>query len=364
MLKRLLCLALLALATSVAPAQDERQRALQLMHDTKVAEARPLLEKLVAADPNDVEVQTQFGFCLLLLSQSTADPQTRKAMRVQARSHLLKARQLGNKEPLLDTALDSIPADGSSVESKFSKSPHADQAMQEGETAYTSANFEGALAAYQKALELDPHLYEAALFAGDTCFRLKRWPGAEDYYAKAVAIDPERETAYRYWGNTLSNQGKTDAARSKYIEGIVRDPYNRLAWTGIRNLGKFTHPQFPALDPASVQGNQIQINVNQADDAALLAMTYSMARAAHPGKGRHSLAEETQALDAVCQIAKEKKLTTNPDWLPLLLSLHQAGLLEAYVLLGRPDNGIAQDYEAYAKTHRPQLIRYLSEYYR
>ena len=60
MLKRLLCMVLLALATVIAPAQDlsaERLRALELMHANKAAEARPLLEKLAAADPNDMEVQ-------------------------------------------------------------------------------------------------------------------------------------------------------------------------------------------------------------------------------------------------------------------------------------------------------------------
>jgi len=367
MLKRLLCVALLALATTLAAAQDlsaERQRALDLMHANKAAEARPLLEKLVAADPNDQEVQTQLGFAFLLLSQTARDQAARKDLRLKARACLLKAQQLGNREAALDTALAQLPADGSDPVSSFSKNRSVEHNMQEGEAAFSSGNFEAALSAYQKALEQDPKLYEAALFAGDCCFRMKRYPGADDYYAKAIAIDPDRETAYRYWGDTLFQQGKTEAARSKYVEGIVCDPYTRLSWSGIGRLGNPNHPQFADLDPRSVKGNQITINVDKPDDAGLLVVTYGIARAAYQGKGRHTLEEEVKALESVCDVAKEKNLKDSPAWLPALTSLRQAGLLEAYVLLGRPDKGIAEDYAAYYKAHRPLLIRYLSEYYR
>lgn len=364
MLRRILCLTLLALATSLAPAQElstERQRAFELVRANKAAEARPLLEKLAAADPNDMEVQTKLGFALLLLSRNAADP---AALRIQARNCLLRAKQLGSQEALVDTLLSSLPADGSSKETRFSANPRVDQAMQEGETAFSAGSFETALSAYQKALDLDPKLYEAALFAGDCCFQLKRFPGTDDYYAKAVAINPNRETAYRYWGNALYHQSKLEAARSKYIEGIVCAPYSRLSWTGIKNLGNRNHPQFPDLDPRSVKGNQISINVTKQDDVGLLILTYGLARGGFQDVGRHSLAEETKALESVCQVAKEKNLKDPPAWLPTLMALQKAGLLEAYVLLGRPDKGIAEDYEAYFKAHRPLLVRYLNEYYR
>lgn len=45
-----------------------------------------------------------------------------------------------------------------------------------------------------------------------------------------------------------------------------------------------------------------------------------------------------------------------------LLKLHREGLLEAYILLAQPDDGIVRDYEEYRKNNRDKLRRYLNEY--
>jgi tetratricopeptide (TPR) repeat protein len=367
-MKRVLCC--LLLCSSLALAQDlkaDRQRAFDLMHVNKTAEALPLLEKLVAADPKDVEAQTQLGFALYLLSQSNKDRAAAKALRARSKECLLKAKQLGNKEPVIETILEAITGQDQGGSVKFSKNAKAQSLMEEAELAFAAGEFEKALAAYQGAMEVDPSIYEAPLFAGDCCFRMKRYPGADDYFAKAVAAGPAKETAYRYWGNALFEQGKYQAARAKYIEGIVCDPYYRLAWTGISRMGEPKHPQFPELDPRSVKASGTEINIDVSkrdDDAAALGLTYSLARAAHRDKsGRHSLAEESEALKDTVQFAKEAKLKNPPAWLATLQELQQKGLIEAYVLLARPDEGIRQDYPAYLKTHRPLLVRYLSEYY-
>jgi hypothetical protein len=54
-----------------------------------------------------------------------------------------------------------------------------------------------------------------------------------------------------------------------------------------------------------------------------------------------------------------KKL--NPS-LTMLKKLNDEGLLEAYILLGRADAGIRQDYAAYRQANRDKLKRYLAEY--
>ncbi|MFN8613465.1 MAG: tetratricopeptide repeat protein [Vulcanimicrobiota bacterium] len=369
MLKRLICCLLLPLA--VALAQDlsnDRQRGLELMRQNKAAEARPLLEKAAQADPNDVQVQMQLGFALHLLSQSTTDPAAARALRLKARACLLRCKELGSTEPVLDTVLAALPEDGSKAPINFSQNAETERWMQAGEAAFGTGDFEKALDAYQRALERDPKLYEAALFAGDTCFRLQRYPGANDYYAKAIAIAPGRETAYRYWGNTLFEQKKYEAARSQYIQGILCEPYYRLAWTGIRRLGEPKHPDFPELNPKLVSDQPGKVLVDSSkldDDAASLALTYSLALANRQQKdGRHSLAAEAEALKATAQFAREASLKKAPAWLPTLLELDQKGLVEAYVLLARPDQSISQDYPGYLKTHRAELVRYLSEYYR
>ena len=48
--------------------------------------------------------------------------------------------------------------------------------------------------------------------------------------------------------------------------------------------------------------------------------------------------------------------------LQLLVRIEEAGLLEAYVLFGRADEGVARDYNEYRKANRDKLRRYLVEY--
>jgi hypothetical protein len=45
-----------------------------------------------------------------------------------------------------------------------------------------------------------------------------------------------------------------------------------------------------------------------------------------------------------------------------LKRLNDEGLLEAYILLARPDNGIAADHPAYLKENRDKLRRYMIQY--
>ena len=44
-----------------------------------------------------------------------------------------------------------------------------------------------------------------------------------------------------------------------------------------------------------------------------------------------------------------------------LLKLHQADMIEPYVLFARADEGIARDYEAYRNTNREKLRRYWAQ---
>ena len=151
-------------------------------------------------------------------------------------------------EPLLDEMLASIQTDGGEAP-KFSANPEADAAMNDGESAYTRGELDKALSAYARALQLDPKLYEAALFAGDMQFkrghnstdpaaRSDLFEKAGEWFAKAIALNPDRETAYRYWGNTLLEYGKDDEARTKFVEAIVADPYNQLVYTGLTKWGR------------------------------------------------------------------------------------------------------------------------------
>ena len=191
---------------------EMRAKAAALLQKDNVTDALPLLEKIAQADPEDAETQFYLGFALLAKAMNSKDKVERKQLRLRARGSFIKAKAMGKTDNIVDAFIGSIPADGS--ESKgFSENEQANSLMEAGEKAFTSGKIDDALAAYQKALQLDPKIYEAALFSGDMYLKKNDFPNAEIWYQKAIAIDPNRETAYRYSATPLMRQGKTAQAR-------------------------------------------------------------------------------------------------------------------------------------------------------
>lgn len=396
-----LALAALAPALATQKAQDdpERRRAFELFAEQQFADALPTLEKLAARYPEDGEVLARFGLTLFVNTISEPDSPQRLARRARARAAVVRAKELGFDagvpKDLIDQLIAGLKADGSSAagpdSSKFSANPEADAAMRAGEAAFMKNDYDAALAAYEKALALDPKLYEAALFAGDVFLQKGQFEKAGEWYGRAVRLDPDREQAYRYWGNALMKQARLDEARDKYIEAVVANPYDRYTWeNGLFRWAdaKAVHLGNPKLDVQSDFSQKDGKNVITVDpkagekpgDGGAAWAAYGLTRAAwslndyekfrkqYPGeKGyRHSLREEADALRAVITSVRTqqkdggvKQLSKD---LQLLVQLEEAGLLEAYVLFGRTDDGITRDYAEYRKANRDKLRRYLTEY--
>jgi tetratricopeptide (TPR) repeat protein len=373
-------------AQGVVNYEAEKQRALKLLENSKPTEALPILERLTESNPEDGQVMFYFGFAILAQAQTLTDTNARKQSRIRARAAMLKARELGYKSALLDSILESIPADGGE-EQKYSANADADRAMREGEASYVKGNLDAALASYQRALEHDPKLYEAALFAGDMYFKKGQAFKAAEWYERAIQIAPDRETAYRYSASPLMEAGKLDEARARYIEAVIAEPFNRLAWAGVARWAEAAGVQLghPKIDvPTSVtplKDNKMTINISPdslgKEDGSAAWMAYGISRAAwatskfakefpNEKQYRHTLREEADALrmvvESVNSQTKDKKIKTLDPSLARLVKLHEEGLLEAYILLARADQGIAQDYAEYRKTNRDKLRRYLSEY--
>lgn len=373
----------------------ERRRAAQLLDESKIQQALPIFEKLAQQRPNDPDVQFYLGFCLIAKGTEITDAAARKQTRVSAREHLMRAKQLGMQDSLLDQLLAQIPPDGSES-AKFSKNPAAEAAMNEGEAAYTRGELDKAFAAYGRALQVDPTLYEAALFAGDMQFkrghistdpgeRQKLFDSSGEWFRKAIAIAPDRETAYRYWGDCLLDYGKDDEARTQFIEAIVAEPYNQLAYSGIGNWANkrrqpVGHPHIEPPNARTQQGGNTTLNIDpktlSSNDGSSEWLLYDLTRMAwqktefqknYPNEKayRHSLKEEAAALRMVAEACakdlKSGKVKTLETSLDSLVKLNDAGLLEAFVLFARPDRGIAQDYIAYRAANRDKLRRYWLE---
>ena len=384
-------LLLLALALTFAQAasaqtgdlEQTKQKAAALINDLKYVDAFPLLEKIVAAEPNNPEMQYYLGFALIAKANETTDPASRKNFRVRARAAFVRAKQLGYDAPLVDALVTSMPPDGSEG-APFSSNPAAEAIMKTAEAHFSKGELDDALKNYQRALVLDPKLYHGALFSGDVYLHKNNYEQAEFWYQKAISIDPNRETAYRYSATPLMRQRKFDQARDRYVEAYITEPYNRFAISGISQWAQATSTRIghPQIDfPVNVTFNDksdVTINLNPEalgqDDGTFAWIGYGAARTewrkekfakTFPKETayRHSLAEETDALRSVITVAASDKRTKtlNPS-LAKLKKLNDEGLLEAYLLLARADQGLAHDHRAYLATNRALLRRYVMEY--
>lgn len=353
-----------------------------LIESQKFTQALPVLEKVVKADPRDARMQFLYGFALLGQSKNESDAAKAKSLRASARVAFIKAKELGIQEPIVDGLIQGIPADGGE-DGGYSQNSEANQMMSEGEKAFANGKLDQAFEFYQKALKLDPKLYEAALYSGDVKLQLNEFDQAEIWYQKAISIDPNRETAYRYSATPLMRQRKTDQARDRYIEAFITEPYNRKATAGITQWGQATgtrlgHPKFDI--PKFTVGKDGKTNSTISlgslmDDSSAAWLGYSVTRMewhdtkfakTFPGEKtyRHTLQEEAEALRSVIAVAKEmqeKKKKINPQF-EKLIKLDQEGLLEAYILLAIPDQGIAEDHPAYLQSNRDKLRKYVADY--
>lgn len=379
-----------ALAQEQPDYEADLKHAIQLVETHKMMEARPILEKLHAAKPDDALVIELLSYAIFVNAATEKEAEKRKKDLLRARSLAERAKELGRGTKLVQALLEQIPVDGNlpTLAASEKRSP-SDDALMEGEAAFGKGEMDRAIEHYERALKLEPKLYEAPLFIGDAYYKMGKNDKAYESYARAVAIDPDRDTAYRYWGNVLMREEKLKEAKEKLIEGVIAEPYTQATWQFLWNwadLGKIKlgHPSID-IPTSSVQMKDDQnisvfVNPSEKKDGTDAWMIYSIGRAAwmtkekfseafpSEKKYRHSLREESESLRAAVESVesqlKDGKLKENSLDVSIanLLKLHREGLIEAYVLLSMADEGIARDYVEYRKNNRDKLRRYLNEY--
>lgn len=356
-----------------------RAEASKLMDEQKYVEALPMLEKLAQATPNDAGVQRLLGFALLGKAKNISDAAEAKQLRARARTAFVKARDAGDDSPLVSGMIDSIAPDGGN-DSTFATNAEAERIMQKAEAAFTNGNLDEALSLYQQALKLDPKLYYAALFSGDVYMLKQKYDEAETWYQKAIQIDPYIETAYRYSATPLMKQGKYDQALERYIEAWITQPYSKFAVQGMVQWGQATKTRLahPKIDvPETTKGadgkDKTTINMSLEDDGSMAWVAYTTRRETWRKEKfaktfpketayRHTLTEEADALRGVVEMAKTLKPKKLNAQISVLEQLDKDGLLEAFILMALPDQGIAQDHAAYLRAHRDKLRQYVVKY--
>jgi tetratricopeptide (TPR) repeat protein len=368
----------------------ELKRALELIKANKIPEAAPILEKLNSARPDDRAILEGLAYAISSMAMNEKDSEKRKKDFLRARSLAVRASELGVKSESIRLLLELIPPDGDvpTLTAKEKRSP-AEEALMEGEAAFAKGEMERAIEHYERALKLDPKLYEAPLFIGDAYYKMGKNDKAYESYARAVTIDPDRDTAYRFWGNVLMRENNLKDAKEKLIEGVIAAPYSRPPWQFLANWAdlsgvQLSHPRIdiPTSSVKKKDDKNVDVltNPSEKNDGTNAWMFYSLGRAswmtdkkfseAFPNekKYRHSLREEyeslSMAVEAVQNQLKEGKLKESSLDVSIanLLKLYNEGLIEPYVLLAMADEGIARDYAEYRKNNRDKLRRYLDEY--
>lgn len=369
---------LIFLSSASAQTEDELKEALvksvTLLDQGKYLEAEPYLAKLVKAVPDSAELRVMYGTVLVVKSKQISNNDEAKKAAALALDQFQAAKRLGTNSKEVD---DMIALLGGAPSTK----PTTDiprSSFDQAEIKFAQSKYEEALPLYKKALEEDPKNYLAALYSADCLMQLGDYENAEKYYQKAIDIDPDRETAYRYSATYLMKQKKYDQARDRYIEAYIAEPYGGMSTRGISQWAdatgaKLGHPKvdIPKFDYDTNGKPTTTMDGSSVTEGSKAWLAYSLTRDSwhkdkfaktfpKETKYRHSLREEAEALRNVLASAKDQKLS-HPQF-DVLQKLESEGLLEAFILLAHPDNGIAEDYQAYRKDNRAKLRQYVLSY--
>lgn len=364
----LLCSAI-CLTAQNASDQAQRQKASDLFTQGKRLEALPLLEELVKANPKDAAMLVALAASLVEHAATLSNQENAGQERLRARRLLDQAWELGDTSALamnLSQLLQQLPATGAI---KFSENPQVDQIMREGEAAFSRRQYDEALRHYERALELEPANYSAALFIGNTYDRQNQFSKGAEWYERAIQLAPDVETAYRYYADILAKQGDMARARTMLIHAAVAEPYNRIVWRELR--------AWAALNKTQITQVFIGVPAERKGEISAIWRPYWEVKARwqtgaefhkhfpDENQYRRSLPEEVEALTAaangILSGDREGALRYDPS-LDLLLKLHEAGLTAPYVLFSLGDSGIARDYDGFRAKNREKLEDYLDKF--
>src|SRR5437016_10107016 len=359
-----------AQANTDASDQGKRQKAVALFNQGKRLEALPLLEELAPKNQNDAEMLVDLAASLIDHAATLTDQEAATQERLRAKGLVERVWGMGNPSPLAENLrqlLSELPANGVI---KFSDNPAVEQIMLAGEAAFSKRDFDEALKQYAKALELEPTNYPAALFTANTYDRQNNFAKAAEWYERAMKLDPNIETAYRYYADLLAKQGNMAKYHAMHIQAAVAEPYNKIVWREIRAWATINHFEFNPV----YAGIPRPKDDKQSPDINFAWRTYFSVKEdwrngdrfqkqfpQEPGY-RHSLPEESEALTATAKVLEKFKqdkktaeLVAGNPVAGLLLKLHEAGVIEPYVLFSLGDDGIARDYKAYRAKNRAKL---------
>ncbi|MBV8887365.1 MAG: tetratricopeptide repeat protein [Chroococcidiopsidaceae cyanobacterium CP_BM_RX_35] len=110
------------------------------------------------------------------------------------------------------------------VYSKIDKTSAANDLLRQGGDKYKKGDYQGAIADYTKALQLNPKSAEAYNYRGNARLNLRDKQGAIADYDQAIKLNPNYADAFNDRGDGRSALGDNQGAITDYDQAIQIDP--------------------------------------------------------------------------------------------------------------------------------------------
>ena len=105
--------------------------------------------------------------------------------------------------------------------------------VRRGNTRSTKAEYEEGIADYNRAIEIDPNNFNAYLNRGNARVALKNHPGAIADYSRAIELAPRFAMAWRRRGDARMSMGDLNSALADYQRAIELNPNDPRPWNGL-----------------------------------------------------------------------------------------------------------------------------------
>ncbi|MBN3939407.1 serine protease, partial [Nostoc sp. NMS9] len=139
---------------------------------------------------------------------------------------------------------------------------YADAYYNLGNALSEQKKLDAAVTAYQKAIQLNPNDAKAYYNLGIALTQQKKLDAAVAVLQKVIQLNPNDATGYIILGLLLSQQNKSDAAVSAYEKAIQLNPNDARAYN---NLGDALYDQKKLDAAVAAYEKAIQLNPNYAD---------------------------------------------------------------------------------------------------
>ena len=316
---------------------------------------------------------------MFLSAADPAKPEQAAVLRKQADGLARSALKLKPDDPLaqevLRVLLDATP-------SPLRRPNAAAAAVQtEAELRFARHDYAGALAQYQRIMELDPQYSYAWVGAGDCWYMQHEWAKAEAMFRRATDIEPRNGQAWRFLSDALVEQGRLADGEAALVAGIAADPAQLPSWNKLAGLR--AHAGRPLTALALRRGGGVTIgadgkatvsvdadlqNTSGTPDSAVrlaLSLAEANARTAKDASTRSPFDIELQAWQLALEVAGETNAAGKKLSDPALLvmqALRRDGQLEPAIFVLLYKEAYRPDYERWLAAHPDGVRTFIDRY--